>query len=355
MMDSVANYGKGLKLPTYHETRVTFLKKEVENMHFTLDKYKNEWKKTGCTLMLDGWTDNRERSITNFLVNSPKGTVFLKSIDTSDISKNAENLFQLLDSLVQEIGEENVVQVVTDSASAYVSTGEKLMEKRLKIFWNPCAAHCIDLMLHDIGRELARQGVIRFATAYLTLKNIYQQKIGLRSMFASEEWAKSPYAKKSDGINVQLIVLSDPKFWPAIKFCLKCVIPLVKVLRLVDGDAKPAMGYIYEAMDRAKEQIRKNFNDMQRRYRPILRIIETRWELQLHRPLHVAAYFLNPKFHYDPNFVANEEVRVGLYEVIERMCPTTLERCRIDLQLEKFDKAEGLFGKEMTILTRAKK
>ena len=75
----------------------------------------------------------------------------LKSIDTSDISKNAENLFQLLDSLVQEIGEENVVQVVTDSASAYVSTGEKLMEKRCKIFWNPCAAHCIDLMFHDIG------------------------------------------------------------------------------------------------------------------------------------------------------------------------------------------------------------
>ena len=120
-------------------------------MHFTLDKYKNEWKKTGCTLMSDGWTDNRERSITNFLVNSPKGTVFLKSIDTSNISKNAENLFQLLDSLVQEIWEENVVQVVTDSASAYISASEKLMEKRRKIFWNPCVAHCIDLILHDIS------------------------------------------------------------------------------------------------------------------------------------------------------------------------------------------------------------
>ena len=89
--------------------------------------------------------------------------------------------------------------------------------------------------------------------------------------------------------------MSDPKFWPAIKFCLKCVISLVKVLRLVDGDAKPAMGYIYEAMERAKEQIQKNFNDVQRRYKPILRIIKTRWELQLHRPLHAVAYFLNPK------------------------------------------------------------
>ena len=44
-----------------------------------------------------------------------------------------------------------MVQVVTDSASAYISAGEKLMEKRRKILWNPCAVHCIDLMLHDIG------------------------------------------------------------------------------------------------------------------------------------------------------------------------------------------------------------
>ena len=44
-----------------------------------------------------------------------------------------------------------MVQVVTDSASAYISASEKLMEKRRKIFWNPCVAHCIDLMLDDIG------------------------------------------------------------------------------------------------------------------------------------------------------------------------------------------------------------
>ena len=53
--------------------------------------------------------DNRERSITKFFVKNSKGTVFLKSIDTSNISKNVENLFQLLDYLVQEIREENVV------------------------------------------------------------------------------------------------------------------------------------------------------------------------------------------------------------------------------------------------------
>lgn len=47
--------------------------------------------------------------------------------------------------------------------------------------------------------------------------------------------------------------------WKSITYCLKCVGLLTKVLRLVDGDAKPVMGYVYEAMDIANEQIAKNF------------------------------------------------------------------------------------------------
>ena len=113
-------------------------------------------------------------------------------------------------------------------------------------------------------------------------------------MFNSLAWCKSSYAKTRDGFEVQEIVF-DTRFWQAIRYCLKCVLPLVKVLRLVDGDAKPAMGYIYEAMDRAKEQIEKNFNKVKRRYDAIWKIIDERWLLQLHRPLHAAAYFLNPR------------------------------------------------------------
>ena len=77
-----------------------------------------------CTLMSDGWSDKKNRSLTNFLVNSPSGMIFLKSIDTSNMIKDVKKLFELLDSLVEEIGEENVVQVVTDSTLAYVAAGE---------------------------------------------------------------------------------------------------------------------------------------------------------------------------------------------------------------------------------------
>lgn len=135
----------------------------------------------------------------------------------------------------------------------------------------------------------------RFATSFLTLKGILESKFALRRLFTSEEWVTSSYARHEDASIIFSFILEDPRLWKAVKYCLKCVLPLVKVLRLVDGDAKPAMGYIYEAMDRAKEQIKKNFNHKEIRYKRVWEIIDEHWNLQLHRPLHAAAYYLNPK------------------------------------------------------------
>ena len=83
--------------------------------------------------------------------------------------------------------------------------------KRQHLFWTPCATHCIDLMLEDVGKlpncdrtlkramslnayiyvrpgvvnmlrrftghkELVRTGVSRFAIIFLTLQHIHKQK-----------------------------------------------------------------------------------------------------------------------------------------------------------------------------------
>jgi len=37
--------------------------------------------------------------------------------------------------VIEEIGEDNVVQVVTDGASNFVVVGKMLEEKRTKLFW----------------------------------------------------------------------------------------------------------------------------------------------------------------------------------------------------------------------------
>ena len=143
-------------------------------------------------------------------------------------------------------------------------------------------------------RELKRTSVTRFAMSFLTLKSFEENKLPLRAMFASEEWAKSNYFTEMEAKKVEVILLLDNNFWKSKTYRLKCVGPLVKVLRLVDGDAKPVMGYVYEAMDKAKEQITKKFNNQKTKYERIWNIIDLRWALQPHRPLHAAGYFLNP-------------------------------------------------------------
>ena len=50
-------------------------------------------------------------------MNNPKGTVFLYSLDTSDISKIADKVLKMLNDVVNFVGEENVVQVITDNAT----------------------------------------------------------------------------------------------------------------------------------------------------------------------------------------------------------------------------------------------
>jgi len=90
-------------------------------------------------------------------------------------------------------------------------------------------------------------------------------------------------------------------------------------------------------------------------YIPIWNIVNVRWELQLHRPLHAAAYYLNPHYHYNPNFKVNANIKIGLYQCLERMVPNASERCKIDLQLESFKDAKGLFGIEAAKTARDKK
>ncbi|GAB2299395.1 hypothetical protein Dimus_038560 [Dionaea muscipula] len=334
----------------------------------------------------------KRRTICNFLVNSPEGTIFLSSIDASDIiSKTADKIFEMLDAIVVKVGEENVVQVVTDNASNYKLAGEMLMEKRKRLFWTPCAAHCIDLMLEDLdkkvkvhnvtiskakkitafiysrtllltwmkeftkGRELIRPAMTRFATSYLTLRSLDEQKGPLLAMFTSDKWKSSRFAALTEGKVIQRIVLDTRGFWRNLEICLKGAIPLVKVLRMVDSDEKPAMGFIYNAMEEARKEIKSNFNNVQKSYEPILKIIDERWEFQLHRPLHAAAYFLNPHFHYSPDFRADADIKIGLYDCLKRMVPDSQERLNIDMQIDAFKNAKGLFGVDTAIGTRTLK
>ena len=73
-------------------------------------------------------------------------------------------------------------------------------------------------------------------------------------MFLSNEWVACVYRTKQDGQAIAQLVEHDQRLWSGVGEVCTVREPLVKLLQLVDGD-KPAMGYLYEAMDRAKEVI----------------------------------------------------------------------------------------------------
>ena len=89
------------------------------------------WMKYGVSIMSDGWTNKRNQTLMNFLVNCPVGTMFMESIDDSSIRKTGENTFELLDKFVEHIREKNVVQVIADNGSNYVLTGKILFDEVL--------------------------------------------------------------------------------------------------------------------------------------------------------------------------------------------------------------------------------
>lgn len=128
MIVEIGKYGPGLVPPSMHELKVPLLNKQVDFIDTQMLEHKKEWAVKGCSILFDGWRDSVvQKDIVNFLVNSPKGSVFIKSVEVSKVVKDAITLFQMLDNIVEEVGEPNVIQVVTDNSSNYEMAGKKLI------------------------------------------------------------------------------------------------------------------------------------------------------------------------------------------------------------------------------------
>ncbi|XP_066391724.1 uncharacterized protein [Miscanthus floridulus] len=243
MLEAIGQFGRKLKGPSPYEMSGPFLQKRKEKVMDGFKEHKESWEVTGCSIMTDAWTDRKGRGVMNLVVHSAHGVLFLDSVECSGDRKDGKYIFELVDRYIEEIGEEHVVQVVTDNASVNTSAASLLTAKRSSIFWNGCAAHCLDLMLEDIGKlgpvdetianarqvtvflyahtrvldlmrkflkkDLVRSGVTRFATAYLNLKSLLDNKKELTRLFKSDEMEELGYLKQAKGKKAnKLITLS---------------------------------------------------------------------------------------------------------------------------------------------------
>lgn len=111
MLELVGHYGPGLTGPSSRQISGRFLHDELSTVKSYLVEYRTCWAVTGCSIMADSWKNSQGRILINFLVSCPRGVYFVYLVDATDVVDDPSSLFKLLDQVVEEIGEENVVQV----------------------------------------------------------------------------------------------------------------------------------------------------------------------------------------------------------------------------------------------------
>ncbi|XP_022883756.1 uncharacterized protein LOC111400579 [Olea europaea var. sylvestris] len=229
--------------------------------------------------MTDAWSDSKRRIITNLCVNCKLGTTFLSSKETNDDAHTGEYIFEYVNECIKEVEEENVVQIVTDNASNNMAAANLLsifkgVIRKAKSFTIFIYAHHKTLALTRkfTKREIVRPRLTRFATFFLTLQSLLDKKQELRNMMTSNEWDNTKWSKSKKGKEALDIVVPND-FWILIDLCLRVFTPLVKVLRLVDGEEKPSMGFVYRELLKTKDVIIKTLK-RESDNMPILNIID---------------------------------------------------------------------------------
>ncbi|XP_019181680.1 PREDICTED: uncharacterized protein LOC109176742 [Ipomoea nil] len=208
MIEAAGQFGPGVQTPNRYELSETYLNKEVDRVK---DKCSSE-------------------------------------------AHTSQFIFEYVEHGIEQVGENNVVQIVTDNAINNMGAAKLLKEKRPRLFWTCCATHSINLMLESIAglprfkkvldqaksltifiyahhktltmmrtytkkRDIIRPGVTRFASAFLILQSLLAKKIELRAMLTSNEWEECKFANTVKG-KASYVTVLNTSFWQGVTLCL---------------------------------------------------------------------------------------------------------------------------------------
>lgn len=380
MLDAVAKCGPGFVAPS---PKTEWLDRVKSDISLQLKDTEKEWVTTGCTIIAEAWTDNKSRALINFSVSSPSRIFFHKSVDASSYFKNSKCLADLFDSVIQDIGQEHIVQIIMDNSFCYTGISNHLLQNYATIFVSPCASQCLNIILEEFskvdwvnqcisqaqviskfvynnspvldllrkltgGQDIIRSGVTRSVSNFLSLQSMMKQKARLKHMFNCPEYTTN--TNKPQSISC-VNILEDNDFWRAVEESVAISEPILKVLREV-STGKPAVGSIYELMSKAKESIRTYYIMDENKHKVFSDIVDTNWCEHLHSPLHAAAAFLNPSIQYNPEIKFLTSLKEDFFKVLEKLLPTSDLRRDITNQIFTFTRAKGMFGCNLAMEAR---
>ncbi|XP_072995838.1 uncharacterized protein [Typha latifolia] len=323
MLDAIASAGSGLESFSYHDFRGWILKKSMEEVSVQLDFYKTSWNRTGCSVLADEWTTENGKRMTETFP-----TLFWSPC-----------AFQCIDAMLEDFGKMDAINEIIENAKSITGF----------IYNNAYVLNMMKKYTH--GKDLLLPAETRAAMNFITLKNMTSLKEELSSMVTSEEWIDCQLSKKPGGIAVTNLIGSST-FWSSCSAIVRMTEPLVRLLKLVCSNKRPAMGYIYVGIHQAKEAIKKELVKKSD-YLPYWQIIDWRWERQLPRPLHAAGFFLNPHFFESIRGEISNEITSGMLDCIERLVPEVKIQDKIQKELNLYrSEGAGDFRRKMAIRAR---
>ncbi|CAG8807640.1 26293_t:CDS:2, partial [Gigaspora margarita] len=228
------------KLPTRYSLLNSFLTKEYSDLNTIINYLFNETQ--FLCLVTDGWSNICKDSIINFMITTPK-PLFYKSVHTKEDQHTVQNIAKGIDKVMQELGVDKFVAVITNNAPNIKATWHILKNQYPTKVFLRCWAHGINLWIKDILKL---------------------------------DWPKNTYNffstnKESIGISSNIkIHLMNNLFWQNLKHLRNFLEPFVKFFHELEEDV-PLLS-------------------------AAIRLVEQCWNDFLYNPATMAAYKLDSQY-----------------------------------------------------------
>lgn len=333
--------------PGYNKLRTTLLHKERTHVEMLLKPLKLTWKNKGVTIVSYGWSDHTRKSLINFIATSGNGPLFLKAVNCFGEVKDKFFISDLMKEVLNEVGHQNVVQIITDNAANRKAAGEIIECMFPHIYWTPCVVHTLNLALKNIctaknvegnivtyeecnwitnihGDALAIKHFImnhnmrlsifskfsplkllsvadtRFASIVVMLKRLKLIKRGIQAMVISEEWTTYREDDLGKASFLKEKILNDD-WWEQVSYIINFTRPIYDMIRFCDTD-KSCLNLVYEMWDSMIEKVKLEIYKKEKRSMSeislfddvVYEILLARWTKNK-TPLHCLAHSLNPR------------------------------------------------------------
>ncbi|KAE8809670.1 hypothetical protein D1007_13710 [Hordeum vulgare] len=230
--------------------------------------------------------------------------------------------------VIDEIGQKVVVQIVTDNGSNYKKACKDLVKEYPHIYWQPCAAHTVNLMLKDIGK-------------------FHEDKF--RQWMVSDEWKNSEWKTEEEFDYIEACLTSS-EWWNDLKRVLDRVQPLYNVLRYADQQKDGIVSSFKLRMMTAVQELTTQLSEDTYEFEKYMRKVGPRIQYLYDNTLMLVAVALDPESHYSFAFDKDPAYINKVLDVIANMADTPQCGAKAMDELSFYSRNKEKFGGVMARL-----